>query len=314
MHADRFLAYLENPTQLLHLSFAELEALELEFPYSRNLQLLLFTKAWLEKHPQADLLLQKVSLFSTCRRSLYQYVQSLSELMVPAGTTAGEEDFDILELKELHTLSPTLTDKEYPRQQTRHLLDTDVFNVKKRKSIPHIPDRAAIRQKLETLFNESFAEPLPTLPLSTPPPAQARLSPPLRKKTGTHTAPTQPRSAAAEPGEQAPSVGPLPKSNFPSWQSALSRSMVSERLLALHQQLFPPNESDSNSDQLQIPEIARQSVADNLELASETYADILTQQGEYEKAIAVYHRLILKFPEKTAFFAGKIELLKKYLT
>jgi tetratricopeptide (TPR) repeat protein len=44
-------------------------------------------------------------------------------------------------------------------------------------------------------------------------------------------------------------------------------------------------------------------------IVTENFAKILATQGRYEKAIEVYEQLILKFPEKKAYFAEKIEEL-----
>jgi hypothetical protein len=43
---------------------------------------------------------------------------------------------------------------------------------------------------------------------------------------------------------------------------------------------------------------------------SETYADLLAQQGYKDQAIDMYRRLMEKFPEKNRFFAAKIEALQ----
>lgn len=49
-------------------------------------------------------------------------------------------------------------------------------------------------------------------------------------------------------------------------------------------------------------------------LLTESYAKILSRQGRFEQAIEVYHKLIVKNPEKSTYFAGKIvELEKKSL-
>lgn len=46
-------------------------------------------------------------------------------------------------------------------------------------------------------------------------------------------------------------------------------------------------------------------------LATETLAKVYLQQGNTEGAIRIYERLILKFPEKNAYFANLIQNLKK---
>ncbi len=45
-------------------------------------------------------------------------------------------------------------------------------------------------------------------------------------------------------------------------------------------------------------------------LATETLAQILGQQGKLQRALAIYEKLILKFPEKKTYFEALIEQLK----
>ncbi|MEM7101773.1 MAG: tetratricopeptide repeat protein [Bacteroidota bacterium] len=56
--------------------------------------------------------------------------------------------------------------------------------------------------------------------------------------------------------------------------------------------------------------IAEQSLEDHFDNISDTLADLLALQGNKTKAIAMYEQLILKFPEKSTYFAVKIEKLK----
>lgn len=69
--------------------------------------------------------------------------------------------------------------------------------------------------------------------------------------------------------------------------------------------------SDSPQDFLGIDEWAQRSLQENEEVASETLAALLAQQGQKEKAIKMYEVLRLKFPQKNAIFARKIRTLKK---
>ncbi len=48
------------------------------------------------------------------------------------------------------------------------------------------------------------------------------------------------------------------------------------------------------------------SVTENEELVSEPLAELYLQQGYTDKAKVIYHKLILKYPEKSSYFAGLI--------
>nr|WP_294791552.1 hypothetical protein [uncultured Mucilaginibacter sp.] len=55
---------------------------------------------------------------------------------------------------------------------------------------------------------------------------------------------------------------------------------------------------------------AKKSSEDRNELVTETLAKIYTEQMLYHKAISTYKKLMLKFPEKSLYFAGQIEQLE----
>ena len=69
----------------------------------------------------------------------------------------------------------------------------------------------------------------------------------------------------------------------------------------------------SNVDTGAVEEIAQKSVMENNEIASETLAELLVAQEQYEKALRMYERLILIIPEKSSFFAEKIQYLRKII-
>ena len=56
---------------------------------------------------------------------------------------------------------------------------------------------------------------------------------------------------------------------------------------------------------------AEQSLKENKDIVSETLASLLASQGSYEKAIEMFEKLSLIFPEKSGYFADQIKKLIK---
>jgi hypothetical protein len=81
---------------------------------------------------------------------------------------------------------------------------------------------------------------------------------------------------------------------------------IIERFIQEEPQIKP-----QSSDKLDNENKAKKSAEDQDELVSETLAAIYTDQMLYHKAIASYKKLMLKFPEKSRYFAAKIEQLEK---
>jgi len=72
-----------------------------------------------------------------------------------------------------------------------------------------------------------------------------------------------------------------------------------------------PQIRPQSSDKLDNENKAKKSSEDRDELVSETLAAIYSDQMLYHKAIASYKKLMLRFPEKSRYFADKIEQLEK---
>lgn len=60
-----------------------------------------------------------------------------------------------------------------------------------------------------------------------------------------------------------------------------------------------------------VTDISQTSVDVHDDFMTETFARILVKQGSYDRAIEIYRKLILKFPEKNTYFASQIDEIEK---
>ena len=97
-----------------------------------------------------------------------------------------------------------------------------------------------------------------------------------------------------------PVAPPAPARNFGSWVGQFNLPVLPPAPPP------PPPSAPSNAAVM-----AQKSVEENREVLSETLAKIMARQGHHEKAISMYERLMVAYPEKSAIFAAAIEELKK---
>lgn len=82
--------------------------------------------------------------------------------------------------------------------------------------------------------------------------------------------------------------------------------IIIEKFIKEEPQIRPPSINKLDNENK-----AKKSSEDKNELVSETLAQIYSDQMLYHKAITTYRKLILKFPEKSRYFALQIEQLEK---
>lgn len=341
MNAENFAEIIKNPSQLHQFSFQELKSLVLQYPYSQNLQLLLLVKSFQDQHKDFDKILARTSALSTDRRHLYHLLKTMEKAMETEESFELAEDY--LELKELSSLEVELAEQpaadqpevqaslltpEAPSDLDSSFPDSGSFLTGEdplEEEFPLVPvsgisdmETPPLDAASEKLISD-LAAMCRLLTEKSVPEAKTVISDPLLKTliagSSLHAVRSRTDQAAPPPEQATPRPRPKPKTAFQSW----SGTAKSTDLSLLADELLQPQQEDQEASKSKkkkkkkdaIIAFAERSLQEHEEIATETLADLLVQQESYDKAIQMYERLILIFPEKSSFFAEKIEALKK---
>ncbi|MCO6493851.1 MAG: hypothetical protein J5I98_35860 [Phaeodactylibacter sp.] len=400
MNADNFSQFLEDPSLLYQASYQELKSLALQYPYCRNLHLLLFQKSYMDGSGEWEQNLEKAAAYSIDRRRLFFMSRRLDKK-----PEAAEENFmlseEFLELKSLEILQleenllpetgagektgirlefgplpqePAPSRKGEPGKALP--ADTEDDDEEEFDELPEISAGPAPREeenpeekepeagRAESADGEQPAlhaappEPAPpafrvdeelvktlsclpeiiaglteTTAIGLPAPKKAKdkikragkkghrpplLSPELAAlKQARPSRPVFTIGTLRETEEAAGSSkpGPQPKQSFTSWVEQFQAPNVQTRLSELmeskkREDSKRKRKKNKKNKPSRVGRLALRSITENKEILSETLAELLASQGEYQRAIEMYEALMLVFPQKSGFFAEKIENLK----
>ena len=111
-------------------------------------------------------------------------------------------------------------------------------------------------------------------------------------------------------------VGYLPEENKTENQDGIkvnSRKLLQSELIDKFITANPRIEPQKDKTYVFNEDISKPFVEETASLVTETLAKIYINQGYYSKAIDIYEKLSLKFPEKSSYFASQIEKVKEYI-
>ncbi|MCC7505087.1 MAG: hypothetical protein IT259_07295 [Saprospiraceae bacterium] len=271
MTQDRFLKMLGDADLLATISYQELKTLALAYPYAHNLHMLLALKARQDNHPDFNRALAAAAANSLSRPRLFQ-------LIAPQRVTVMEE---VLELRAIEAVQQELAARAPVARQTES----------------------------ETLPAASAAAQVP--PAVAPPQPSHQSLPPEPTGASAHDSFIDREEGGFLRFDQwldqfnLNALTPCPKRTQPPTEDKPGPEprapQVKEKTPAQPAEA-PPAIAQS---------LAERSISARDEVVSETMARLFAAQGHREKAIAMYERLRLVFPEKSDYFAAEIDKLKK---
>ena len=94
-------------------------------------------------------------------------------------------------------------------------------------------------------------------------------------------------------------------------QELEKESLIDKFLLTGPAKIKPVGNSEMDYENVDTEKIIENSVSEKDELITETLANIYFQQKNYNKAIESFQKLSLKYPEKSVYFASRIEEIEK---
>jgi hypothetical protein len=275
MNRDQFIGFVKSPDKLDAGTTAMLEKLVKAYPYCQTAEILYALNLNKENNFRFNAQLRTAAAYAPDRRLLKRL---LYQQRKPA-THEAEADTAI-------TSGPDVTIAQ-PLQDTV----SDPVADKKKKELITLIDQ--LRQELESILSEANRD--PDQPL-------IELASRLEEVIQDHE----------HPGPRIkPDIKDYNFSHLPDLREERDTAMSNEALIDKFIEEEPKIEPPHKADFFDAVDYAKHGLEDKQDIVSETLAKVHLKQGSPDKAIKIYERLSLLYPEKSSFFAAQIEKIKK---
>jgi len=275
LNKQQIIEYIDHPESLGERDFSDLKTLSENYPYSGILQTL-YAKAL---HNCDSIFfeeqLKKTAIVNANRKKLYQIIHQ----------PKLQKTIDKIEVE----IQPET--KGTQKTSLKPLSDLDKTPRKKQEESERDFDEVEKNILIEAINSTMHQDVPDTMPQIN------EFIPPQRQELNLDSTDSQEKI----------------KSEFTDWFSHSNTSFKKRKdISSLVEGFLEAEDSKSNKRDFFSPtNLAKISLVDNEEFVTETLAKVYASQGNFEKAIRIYERLMLDNPEKKTFFASQIRSLKE---
>lgn len=349
MNLENFHEFLKEPANLHRVSYQELKSLVAAYPYSTNLRILLLLKSKLDKHPELSRNLSLAATYTADRSLLYKIMHDPTLAILAQEVIEQEDVLELMDLEKVEAIMSKEQPieqvvKEMPLPSTNEDLPTwtsDIF-----EDVAPIVGVGATVMTMDS-FLDSVAQEneIETFAAANSIQEDLELSNRMIINFSVDNFVSFSRSMdsfeynKAQQLEIVPVVAkrysydrdlkPRPKDSFASWLSQFEKDLNREldvpdinknieevgnhKIVQIVIEEEPEHQEtpkEANKKTPSAKKVAERSLHLSNSIVSETLAALLVKQERFGKAMDMYEKLSLKYPEKSHIFAAEIEKLK----
>ncbi len=325
MNAKQIIASLKNPALLHEVEIQELQEIIEVYPFFGHARLLLSKKMQQSHHLLLQKEIKKTAVSVPNRKAMYEYLYQ-KEIQETIAESIPQE------IEKAIQVETTEIEKTVPENPGASNHSKEIVEVKAEEPIAEESSfTQAVNIEPSSKAKSSFSKPFDLKKIGKEDSKEMDfLERQIIGQTIEHVlsqeiAQSKPPISSTETTEAAETAD---SQKFSDWLTILDH----DRLKDWRDQKAEPKQKDDMSiidsflekdikvitpknDEMEYTpsNLARLSIVDDEDFVTETLADIYYKQGNIQKALSAYKKLLLKYPEKKTYFAARIEKIEKEL-
>ena len=320
MQKDRFYAILADLDQITDEDIKSLNQLRKQHPYFQN-QYVMIAKALKDRdHPKVNAFVKKAAIYVADRGLLKGIVTGTHDFAAPSNTVEATPPPAVSTeeknpTKEVRTPEPkeakAVGTKEAPASETA---PAQVVTEPKAKPAPEtrpVKPEPASSPKTDQPAPAHAEVPIPPT-AETPEPVEdnQEMINELEKDLKEIKEKKRLLAKLLEQGEAKTQSEPASTTKKPRKKTKKNQSELIEKFIQNEPQMEKHKLASDENSYEQV-DLASENIRQSDKFYTETLAKLMVKQKKYKKAVEIYEKLRLKFPEKRAYFASQIEKVKE---